>query len=482
MRLWELVSRWLFAPRTPSRARYPQLYQLDVDRIARELDLQNEARKLAEARLPSPQQTVITAAEAKAVQRIEKARQDFVEWASFRLGIINEGFARRDVTALVNRALEADKAFQNKAGTRLLESEALLQDLAAKAGMRQRELDEFRTRNSLSRAASYPEGSATFARYALLLALIVCEGAANAYFFSQGLDSGLIGGFIGAAVFAALNLAIAFVLGKFAVPSFNHKEAATKLLGAVAIALAVACMTAVGLTIAHFRDALMAAAAEPAKVAWAGLQAAPFGLRDINSWVLFFVSILFAAFALFDGLSSDDRYPGYGRVDRRAQASRDEYLDELQAVRSEIDELKEEELASLDEDIRKARGIVAELEGLIGDKESARNRLGTALLDAENCLDALMKVFRDQNEIHRGGLARPQYFDSRPTLQKIALPSFHTERDKVTLNEQQQLVERLLARVELLRAGIRATFDALADTLKPDHAQLREAVQRHETK
>ncbi|MGZ5117834.1 MAG: hypothetical protein ACXWIH_17375, partial [Burkholderiales bacterium] len=210
MRLWELVSRWLFAPRTPSRARYPQLYQLDVDRIARELDLQNEARKLAEARLPSPQQTVITAAEAKAVQRIEKARQDFVEWASFRLGIINEGFARRDVTALVNRALEADKAFQNKAGTRLSESEALLQDLAAKAGMRQRELDEFRTRNSLSRAASYPEGSATFARYALLLALIVCEGAANAYFFSQGLDSGLIGGFIGAAVFAALNLAIAF--------------------------------------------------------------------------------------------------------------------------------------------------------------------------------------------------------------------------------------------------------------------------------
>jgi hypothetical protein len=468
MRLWELVRRWLYSSsRTPSRAQYPQIYQLDIDRIARELDLQSEARKLAEARLPSPQQTVITAAEAKAVQRIERARQDFVEWATFRLGIINEGFARRDVTALVNRALEADKAFQSKARTYLTESEALMQGLAANARMRQRELDDFRTRNSLTRAATYPECSATFARYALLLTLIVCEGAANAYFFSQGMDSGLVGGFIGAAVFAALNLVVAFVLGKFAVPNVYHEDPSIKLLGALAIALAVACMTAVGLTIGHFRDALMAEASEPARVAWASLQSAPFALRDINSWVLFFVSILFAVFALFDGLSSDDRYPGYGRVDRRAQASRNEYLDELQAIRSEIEKLKEEELARLDEDVLKARNIIAELEGLIGDKESAQNRLGTALLDAENCLDALMKVFRDQNEIHRGGLGRPRYFDSRPTLQKIAPPDFHTNGNKVTLYEQQQLVERLIARVELLRAAIQASFDALAHTLGP---------------
>ncbi|MEN3353455.1 MAG: hypothetical protein V7640_1613, partial [Betaproteobacteria bacterium] len=106
MKLWQVVSRWLYSsPRKPSRPHHPALYPLDVDAIARELELHDEARQLALACLPSPQQTVITGPEAKAVQRIEKARQDFVEWATFRLGIINESFARRDVTPLVNRAL-----------------------------------------------------------------------------------------------------------------------------------------------------------------------------------------------------------------------------------------------------------------------------------------------------------------------------------------------------------------------------------------
>jgi hypothetical protein len=466
MKLWQVVSRWLYSsPRKPSRPHHPTLYPLDVDAIARELDLHDEARKLALACLPSPQQTVITGPEAKAVQRIEKARQDFVEWATFRLGMINESFARRDVTPLVNRALAADNAFQGRIQSQHAASEALLQELAANTHTRQRELDEFRVTHGLVRHAIYPEGSATFARYALLLALIGCEGAANAYFFSQGMESGIIGGFIGAALFAALNLLVAFVLGKFAVPFVFHQRVVVKLFGFLGAALAIVCIIVIGLSIAHFRDVLIADGSEPAKAAWLSLQSAPFALRDVNSWLLFCISVLFATFALFDGLSSDDRYPGYGRIDRRARTARNEYLDELQIVREQLEVLKEEELARLDEDIRKVRGIIAELETLIGDKESAKNRLGIALLDAENCLDALMKVFRDHNEMHRKGLARPPYFDWRPTLQGIAAPDFCTDTNKALLHEQERRVEGLLARVETLRASIQARFNKHVDML-----------------
>jgi hypothetical protein len=467
MKLWQVVSRWLFSsPRKPSRTHHPALYRLDVDTIANELELHEEARKLARAQLPSPQQTVITAPEAKAVQRIEKARQDFVEWATFRLGIINESFARRDVTPLVNRALAADNEFQGRVQSQLAANEALLQELAANARTRQRELDEFRVKHGLVRDAMYPEGSATLARYALLLVLIICEGAANAYFFSQGVESGIIGGFIGAALFAALNVVVAFVLGKFGVPFLFHQRVLVKFVGLLGLALAIICIIVIGLSIAHFRDVLIADGSEPAKAAWLALKSAPFGLRDVNSWLLSCISVLFATFALFDGLLSDDRYPGYGRIDRRARAARNEYLDELQIVREQLEVLKEEELARLDEHIRKVRGIIAELETLIGDKESAKNRLGVALLDAENCLDALVKVFRDHNEIHRAGLARPPYFDWRPALQGIAAPDFCTDANKAVLHEQERRVERLLSRVENLRASIQACFNEHIDMLK----------------
>lgn len=255
------------ARRKLSQLNQPELYRIDIEEVAKELDLECEATKLAAAGLPPPEQTTLTAPEAKAVQRVEKARHDFVRWASARLNGLNEGLARRDVSVLVGDALAAGKAFERKAASCLAGHEHLVAELADNAAARERELADFRARNALSRPATYPEGSATFARYAILLALIVAEGVANAYFFSRGLESGLIGGFLAAGLFAAVNLVTAFVLGKYAIPLAFHRNPLLTALGVLAAGFAVVCMLAVGLTIAHFRDALIADAAEPARAA-----------------------------------------------------------------------------------------------------------------------------------------------------------------------------------------------------------------------
>jgi hypothetical protein len=214
------------ARRKLSQINQPDLYRIDIEQVSRELELEEEAKKLAAAGLPLPEQTVLTAPEAKCVQRVEKARHDFVAWAAARVHDANERLAHRDVTVMVNQALIADRDFARRAASTVAEHEMLVKDLAEQAAVRERELAEFRARNGLTRPATYPEGSATFARYAVLLALVVFEGAANAYFFSQGLESGLIGGFLAAGLFAAVNLVTAFVLGKFAVPLVFHHHTA----------------------------------------------------------------------------------------------------------------------------------------------------------------------------------------------------------------------------------------------------------------
>src|SRR5688572_10314969 len=221
------------------------LYRIDIDQASRELDLENEARRLARAGFPQADQTALSAPEAKAVQHVEKARQDFVQWASVRMNAINEDLAANDVTVLVSDALAAEKTFERKSGSVLAEHEHLVHELAENAAVRERELDDFRSRNDLTRPATYPEGSATFARYAILLALIVIEGIANAYFFSQGLESGLIGGFLAAGLFAAVNLVTAFVLGKHAVPLVFHQNPLIKALGVVGAAFAIVAMLTV---------------------------------------------------------------------------------------------------------------------------------------------------------------------------------------------------------------------------------------------
>jgi hypothetical protein len=470
------------ARRKLSQLNQADLYRIDIEQVAKELDLENEGRKLAAAGLPLRDQTSLSAPEAKAVQRIEKARHDFVDWASARLSSINEGLARRDVTVLVNEALLADRRFERAAGAALAEHDSLLEDLADNAELRERELEDFRARHQLTRPPTYPEGSATFARYAVLLVLIVFEGAANAYFFSQGLESGLIGGFLAAGLFAAVNLVTAFVLGKYAVPLAFHNTPAVKGLGVAAALFAVFCMIAIGLTIGHFRDALIADAAEPARAASLALTSAPFGLRDVMSWLLFAISVLFAVFALFDGLSSDDRYPGYGAVARRARQSREDYLGELHAIRKAIEDLKQEELEILERNLQKSRTYVTESAALLRDKNWVRTRLETALLDAENCLDTLLKILRDTNRMHRGGAPTPAYFETRPTLQALGIPDFGANDDRARLSEQERLVERLQAESDGLRTVIEETFNTFAARLRPGYRARHRAPGPHAQK
>ena len=460
------------ARRKLSQLKDPELYRIEVEPLAKELDLENEARKLAAAGLPTPDQTALTAAEAKTVQRIETARQDYVRWAGTRLNTLNEDLARRDVTVLVNDALAADKAFDRRAASTVSEHGQLVHELAERATVRCRELEDFRTHHRINRPATYPEGSATFARYAVLLALIVVEGVANAYFFSQGLESGLIGGFLAAGLFAAVNLITAFVIGKYAIPLLFHRNPALIVLGTAAAIFAVAWMITIGLTIAHFRDALTADAAEPARAAWAAVKATPFDLRDVMSWLLFSISVLFAVFALFDGVSSDDRYPGYGAVARRAQESRDDYLGELQQIRSNVEEIKTEALAELDGNMQKARTFVTESQALVREKKWIRTQLETALLDAENCLDTLLKIFRDANQMSRGSLPPPPYFESRPTLQKLVLPDFGLDEDRARLEAQERSVEQLVSQADHLRGRIEAAFASHTEQLKPEERRL----------
>jgi hypothetical protein len=462
-----IAERLSSARRKLSELSQPTPPRIAVEQLAKELDLENEARRLAAAGLPSPDETTLSAVEARTVQRVETARHECVKWASGRLRALQESSARQDVSLLVNEALAADKNFERHAAATIAEHEHLVEELAHQAEIRERELADFRARNHITRPATYPEGGATFARYAVLLALIVVEGVANAYFFSQGLESGLVGGFFAAGLFAAVNLVTAFVLGKYAVPLVFHQNRLVTAFGVLSAGFAVVCMIAIALTIAHFRDALIADAAEPARAAWLALKSAPYGLRDVMSWLLFAISMLFAVFALFDGLSSDDFYPGYGRVARRAQQSRNDYLGELQAIRATLESIKNDELMRIERNMQKARALVTEAAGTLRDKKWLRTQVEAALLDAESCLATLLKVFRVENELHRGSLPNPPYFDSRPALQKLPMPDFGTEDDRARLDVQERTAEQLLAQADQVRARIEAQFAAHSDRLKP---------------
>jgi len=266
------------------------------------------------------------------------------------------------------------------------------------------------------------------------------------------------------------------LLGKFCIPYINHVKLAWSVVGVIAALSAFGCMVAIGLGIAHYRDALTSEVQVPAQAALAALLETPLHLQDVFSWALFAISVIFATASVFDGLYSDDRYPGYGAVSRSASEAVDDYEDQLAFVREELEALKDEEIQALEGTVQRVQAASADFESLVEDKRTAKSRLSTALRDADHSLEALLRKFRTENELHRNGATRPSYFDQLPSLRPLQLPNFDTTEDEAILALQKELISGLLIDVEQIRANIQGAFSQKFDRLRPLDVQFNDKV------
>ena len=467
MRLFERLKLWA---RSSSRAvpapRHPDLDRIDVSKLSESLKLKEQAKRLGSSGIPAADAQSLTGPEAAIVQKIETFRQGYFNWAVTRQNTLSSDLGKLDVTSDVNRALNAHQEFKRLAETTLSERDTDLRALSESARTARDELDRFRTAHGLDREARWPSSTKRFMMYSIVLVVIILEGVLNAGFFSHGLASGLIGGLLTAMALAAINVAVAFILGKFVIRFVHHRKLGIKLFGAIATIVALILIATVGFGIAHYRDALTSEAIEPARAAYESLRSGALP-QDIMSWGLFSLSCVFGVIALFDGYLMDDPYPGYGPISRRTTEVIEDYDAELDDLRESLGELKQEALDRFDATLKDVQARLSVYEARLGEKDAAYLRLQTALQDAKTSLDALLSEFRSENELHRNGLPCPSYFVQQPALQELPFPDFSTTDDRIAFATQKKQVQQLLAEAQEIRARIQEALNHQYDLLKP---------------
>lgn len=459
--------QWLFV-KPPKVERYgdPDTYAIDTEKIAKETNLEEEARRMGEANLPASGETELCGIETLILRRVERARQDFLAWGADQFKVLSQEVERRDITPIVNKAGQADREFERMASSLLAEKDKVLTELAAAANTSAAELNEFRSRHRLNRQAIYPDGAGTFFRVSVLVLLVVIEAALNAVFFAKGLSTGLVGGFVYAGAFAFANVAFACVWGRWMLPNLHHRHPFRKLLGALAVPAAGATALAVALLIAHFRDALTLDLADAPRAALESLRDTPFVLQEVQSWVLFGVSLLFALIALVDSFGLDDAYPGYGAVDRRKKVAFNAYVLELEDVRTALQQLKDEALAALERAMAESRAGLQALHEAMEQKTTTGTRFRNVLADVDNCLDTLLRRFRDINKLHRATPC-PAYFAERPRLVDLRRTDFSVDKDRRKYTDQAVLLQEFVDRIEGLRSNIQSSFVRHRNGLEP---------------
>ncbi len=361
--------------------------------------------KETDAELDSTQDEIIQKIEAVLVQERDNVHKE-VEEVEGKLKEI-ETFMELDLYEIIpNEA----KFKINKVKMKL---KADLIELKKVEIEKNREKRTFKAKNKLQRDVSYPESK--ILHWAIIFLAIFLESIANSYFFSKGSDLGLLGGVFQALLISGANIGISLFMGVYVLPYKNHIEATKKTASTGTMSIYGFLIALFNLATAHYRSQLEIDPFNALINTIPKLLQSPFGIDNYESWVLFGIGLLFAVFALLKGYTSDDLYPGYGKIDRDCKTAKQEYDDLKNKLRYKINDIIDEHInKKLNELIIKINQNYIEYTMSVIKIEKLINHFKEYAVRAESYCYKMLKLYRQENKnVRDKNSPCPSYFSQR---------------------------------------------------------------------
>ena len=391
-------------------AKLPQ--GLSVAALDKKLGLRKRAREDAARDLPPQDAQDLSDAEKSVIDAVaaERARVDQ---------------ARTDAKAAAERRLRAlAPSPQDFAGPALDARLALRQisgrlahdwdEASKRASEAREELDGFKHKHDLRRAAIYPRS--TLLQSGLLFCAAVFEALFSAALFAEDDERGLLGGAITAIGLSGANVTLGFIAGFLALRYLQHRRTPMKAMGAIAFAFVGLLALMLNLFAADWRDQLATLSGRQVDM---GSDASfhLWSLLSLDSPQAIILLMLGAGVWVFSALKGysgfDDPYPDFGKMDRAATAASETLSDFRADARLEleapINKAKSELLARMDK-------MRAEFEAMSKAFDTAAMSMETLDAKARALDDAAasaVHIYRQENAAARNSPA-PAYFNALP--------------------------------------------------------------------
>lgn len=443
-----------------------------------DLNVAERARADGVNNLPSADDQAPNTVQAEVVDRcrseIERLRRAALEDLARRVDVLSGlelSPAEVDFDTLVEDARR--KTEQAIAGSR----DALV---AAKdqVDAQGRELRAYIDRHRLSRGAWYPESPLLpLGFFALVLAI---ETVANATFFAGTNPLGMLGGAFTAIVVSALNVMPGFVAGFLALRHAFHINRWHRAAGLLGTMSWLVWLVGFNLFVAHVRFGLGIDPTRAPGVALDRLMADPWAFTtNFDAVVLFAAGLLAGSFAAIDGFALwDDRYPGYGAVDRRYRAALKVRDDEKRRVGHAVTAVVEGAVGVIERRLGRINRQVVEAYGVVRDGLMAFQRAAQGAEEASELCVRTLRLYRETNSLVRSTPA-PAYFTLYPALDHAfgdLERKLLERREIIAALGEAKLIEANAAK-ERLRAIARAADGAVEALLESifDHSRVTAA-------
>jgi uncharacterized protein YukE len=435
---------------------------LNVDRVAEELQLVARGTERGSQNRPTADAQTFDDVEHQVVERIEAHKQDSHAVYLDQLHTYDErvtalSFEERFAT-IQQAAPEAVGDFRAEATVGRDE----LFVLRRRLNETEIERERFRARHRIERPARLASPGKVVLKIGVLAILFIIEVVINGSFLAKANVGGLLGGAAQAVTFAALNIIASFFWGMVLIRLVNRRNYFLKLIGLLSFLAYLLFAVVLNLTLSHLREI-------PPSVSVSGdvgqevlhrLLTAPYALTDVNSWVFFSIGLIFSLIAMADGLLFFDPYIGYAGLERRwIDASRQfanariELIERLRDIREDATETMNE--AARDLSVRRS-----EFDSLLQGRGRLAQRFSQHQNQIEQACRALLEIYREANRRARSSPA-PDYFAKAYALERISYTG--AEPDS---SARENLRQMIADTQQLLSQQIKAIHDAFDNAVR----------------
>lgn len=208
---------------------------------------------------------------------------------------------------------------------------------------------------------------------------------------------------------SVVNIGVGFLVGWFSIPYKNHISRYYSVMSVLFTIFILAILCLFNLMIAHFREALAIDPDSANILAFESFRGGILSISDIQSWLLFFMGIIFSILAMYKGYHFDDEYPGYGKLAKRRDKIRERIVDLREEVFSGLDSISEEFNEALEERFEEVCRKDKQLNNFISAFCYQNKILRAYISHLESAYDYIVRLYRDTNSAERmDGV--PMYF------------------------------------------------------------------------
>lgn len=314
--------------------------KINVNKKAGELDLISKGRKDAKNGQPPSDSTDFSTTEIEIQGTIGHEKTAAYEEYRKRIGLYESDLSDlKPIGEQVNRMRTAISMQE----TKFDQLDPDINEVGSKRNdfrHEEAEFAEFREKNELDRPAHSYDTPKKVLWMGIIAVLFLIETMGNTAFLAKGNELGILGAYAEAIVISFVNLGVAFLLGMVAKNAF-HNATGRKCVGFLVSILFIIFATFFNLMVAHYREITGTALDEGGQLAIAAFAKNPWGLKDFQSWILFFMGFLFAIISFIDGLFWDDIYPQYGKRHHSFDRKKAEYVEKYEKAKNGLQDANE---------------------------------------------------------------------------------------------------------------------------------------------